>query len=334
MTSMKDVAKLAGVSVSTVSRVINSIEGVDKKTRKRVEDAIKKVNYKPNLLASGLRSKSGNLIGLVVPEIAHPSFSEFIKYNEQFVREMGYGLIIGSTSNNPEKEQLFIDQLIRRNVDGIIFIRVSNSDQAISQLTKTQIPFIVLDRGSENEDYPSVLMDNEGAGRLAAKHLMDLGHKQIACLTGPQNLSLCRDRLTGFITEIESRGLSLPQSRIFEGDFKFANGVQFIKDLLANDSAVSAVWAQNDMMALGVMAGARDLGLELPRDLSVVGVDDVNCSHMVRPRLTTIRQPFKEMSRMAVELVITKEVPQKEDNSPQIVPVELLVRESTAQLEK
>ena len=330
MASIKDVAKLAGVSISTVSRVINDSNDVDEKTRAIVKDVIYRINYRPNLLAAGLRSKSGNLIGLVVPEIAHQSFSEFIKFTEKYVHEKNRGLILGNTSNDPDIEANFIDQLIRRNVDGIIFIRISDTSRALTLLKRTSIPFVVLDRGSDRGHYPSVLMDNIGAGRIAARHLIGLGHTKVACVTGPQDLALCRDRLKGFSRELHSAGIELRQEQIFEGDFKFSAGISAFDQFRSNNPEITGIWAQNDLMAMGVIARAADAGVRVPRELSVFGVDNINSCDMIRPRLTTIAQPFREMSRVAVEMLTDD--PGAADQQPRhiTVPVEMVVRDSTA----
>jgi DNA-binding LacI/PurR family transcriptional regulator len=328
--SMKDVAEIAGVSVSTVSRVINNTLQVDAKTRLTVERAIREVNYRPNLLASGLRSKSGNLIGLAVPEISHQSFDRFIRHTEEFVRANKYGLILGDIHNDPDSEADFIDQLIRRNVDGIIFIRVSDESRALEMLNRTSIPFVVLDRGVATATAPTVVMDNFQAGRLAAEHLISLGHRDVACVTGPLNVSLCRERLDGFTQTLSAAGLRLLRNNIYEADFHYSSGVGLVPQLMQRDPAVTAVWAQNDLMAIGIMAGLSDCGLRVPDDMSVVGVDDIITCRMLRPQLTTVKQPFREMSRAAVELLLRESSLGERISEKIVIPTELVVRQSTA----
>jgi LacI family transcriptional regulator len=184
MASMKDVARLAKVSVSTVSRVISKSIPVDEKTRLHVEKAIRKLQFKPNLLASGLRSKSGHVIGLAVPEILHPSFNAIIKYVEESVRKEGLQLILGNTHNDLEIESEFIESLVRRHVDGIIFSRVSDQSRILHVVNKNHVPVVVLDRALDTEDIPTVVLDNYRAGALAAEHLASLGHSRIVCISG------------------------------------------------------------------------------------------------------------------------------------------------------
>ena len=330
MASMKDVAAIAGVSVSTVSRVINNAIPVGARTRELVEQAIGEVNYRPNLLASGLRSRSGNLIGLAVPEIGHQSFDTFIKYIEEYARANKYGLILGDIQNDADGEADFIDQLIRRNVDGIIFIRVSDESRALEMLNTTTIPYVVLDRGASTATAPTVVMDNHQAGRLAAQHLIALGHRDVACVTGPLNVSLCRDRLDGFTQTLSAAGLRLLRDDIHESDFRFESGVTLVPGLLERVPPVTALWAQNDLMAIGIMAGLKDHGLSVPRDFSVIGVDDIVSCRMLRPQLTTVRQPFREMSRAAVELLLRESALGERISEKIEIPTELVVRQSTA----
>ena len=197
MASMKDVARLASVSESTVSRVLNQSLPVEQDTRLRVQDAIRKLNYRPNLLAKGLRNRSGKLIGLVVPEIVHHTFASFIQFIEESVVARGCGLILGNHKNNPELEESFIDDLIRRNVDGIIFSRVSDESRVMRLINQTGIPVVVIDRAVEQEEVASVVLDNHGPVCSQGSISGSAGHRKIACVTGPLKISLCRERLAG-----------------------------------------------------------------------------------------------------------------------------------------
>lgn len=329
MASMKDVARLAGVSVSTVSRVVNKNIPVDEQTRKRVENAIDKVNYKPNLLARGLRSKSGHMIGLAVPEILHQAFTYWIKYCEECAAEYGMNLIIGNTQNNPDKEEAFINSLIQRQIDGIIFSRVSDKSRILHILDKTDIPVIVLDRALDKEDVPAVVLDNYRAGRLAGGHLVSQGHKKIACITGPLDIALSRERLQGLKEILEENGIDLKDGLVAEGDFKYETGVAGAQQLLRSRISFTAVWAQSDLMAIGLMNELRKQGLSVPEDVSVIGMDDISMAEIKLPALTTISQPYREMCRLAIEMIIRQ---RKEGVVPEkrvCLQPSLVVRDST-----
>ena len=224
MSSMKDVAKLAGVSPSTVSRVINQNIPVGEQTKARVNEAIRKLHYKPNLLAKGLRVRSGHVIGLVVPEfIPLHAFANIIKYVEECAHQYDFNLILGNHHDNPDIEEQFIDSLIRRSVDGIIFSRVSDESRVLRILHERNIPIVVIDRVLEDESVPRVVLNNSRAGELAAEHLVSLGHRQIACISGPLNIGLCRERIKGFKHVLMEHGIEFSDDLIFEGLHQWIN---------------------------------------------------------------------------------------------------------------
>lgn len=304
MASIKDVAKLAGVSPTTVSRVINDSESVGERTKDKVLVAIKKLDYKPNLLAKGLRIKSGNIIGLVVPEIIIHAFIYFINYTLEIVSQKGFNLILGCTHDDADIEEKFIDDLIRRNVNGIIFSRVSDESRVLRIINRTNVPIVVIDRALENEEIPHVIVDNYKAGVIAAKHFIELKHKDIACVTGPLKIGLCRERLNGFSETLKENGIELKKELIYEGDFKFESGEEAVKYFSSNKKNVTAIWAQNDLMALGVQKELMTNNIKIPEDISLMGMDNIGVVQMVKPSLTTISQPFKEMCEKAIELII------------------------------
>ncbi len=330
MASIRDVARLAGVSVSTVSRVLSGSPKVDAETRRRVEQAIGTIGYRPNLLAQGLRSKSGNLIGLVVPEIRHETFASFIEYIEEEVAARGYNLVTGNTHGRPEVEGAFIDSLLRRHVDGIIFSRVSDRSQVLSIMAKSNIPAVIIDRSLDREDIPTIIMDNYRAGVMAAEHLADLGHRRFAVITGPQDIALCRERLKGFAEFLERRGLTLLRRNIREGDFKFESGIEAGRSFLERGIEFTALWAENDLMAVGAMNALIRGGKRVPEEISVVGMDDSTSSKMMIPALTTIRQPFEAMCKKAVELIIAMKNGDPGDERRFVLPPSIIVRESTS----
>jgi DNA-binding LacI/PurR family transcriptional regulator len=329
MPSMRDVANLARVSVSTVSRVINENMFVEEDTKQRVVTAIEKLNYRPNLLAKGLRVKSGHLIGFAVPEISQP-FMNFIRYMEEYVDNHDFNLILGNTHNNPNIEEKFIDNLIRRNVDGIIFSSVSDESRVLSILKKSNIPIVAIDRELEDQDVLSVILNNSMAGALAAEHLLRLGHKRIVCITGPLNIKLCREQLRGFHTTLEDNGISINQNYIYEGNCDFESGYRAMDKFISSDLEITAIWAQNDLMAFGAIQALRAHGIDVPGDVSIIGMDNLNISEMVTPSLTTIPQPFKEMCEKAVELIVMQKRSIEIIKKRIIIQPRIIVRESTA----
>jgi DNA-binding LacI/PurR family transcriptional regulator len=329
MASIKDVAKLSGVSVSTVSRVINRGADVDNRTRDRVLAAIAKLEYKPNLLAKGLRGKKGNIIGLIVPEILDHAFVSIVDSTIDTAHENGYNVIVGSTHNDPDLEEKFIDDLLRRNVNGIVFSRVSDESRVLKKIQKMNVPIVIIDRALEKEGIPSVVLDNYEAGRLSAQHLVELGHREVRCVTGSLKISLCRDRLRGFKDVLRENGLECPDADTVEGDFKFKSGMDAVDRFCEDGKRFSAVWAQNDMMALGIIKRCLTKGMRIPEEVSVVGMDDISICEYIAPSLTTIHYPFKEMCEKAFELIVRQNGEGGPEDAIALLEPYLVKRDST-----
>lgn len=303
MPSIRDVAQIAGVSISTVSRVISGSANVEAATRARVEEAIKETGYRPNLNARSLRSRSGQLVGLALPKIIHETFSNIIHYAEQEAHKMGYGLIIGNTEDDPERERLFIDDLLSRNVDAIVFSRVSDASHLPERARERGMPIVVIDRGIDHETITSIETDNREAGRMVARMFAQGGHRNVATVTGPSNVRLVRERHAGFRDGLEHEGIELPPSHVVEGDFEFEGGVLAADHFLALDPMPTAIWAQSDLSAVGLLRRFGEVGVRIPEDVSVVGMDNVPVAKMVLPALTTVDQPFEEFCRRAFTII-------------------------------
>jgi LacI family transcriptional regulator len=329
MSSIKDVAKFVGCSTSTVSRVLNNRDAVDPITREKVLEAIHTLGYKPNLVAQELRVKRGNLIGLVVPNTLTHSFTFLFYHIMEYARRQGYSVIFGDTQDNPQLEEVFIDDLLRRHVNGIIFSRISDESRIMPKLLRKNVPFVIIDRCLEQEGVPTVMLDNTQAGRLAARHFIELGHKKIVCLTGPLNIRLCRDRLNGFKEELENQGIPIAKDRILEGKFIFQSGIDAVDRLLQRGDDFSAIWAQNDIMTFGVLKELYRRGIRVPAEVSVMGMDNMDFGEMISPALTTIHYPFDEMAEKAVELIVKQRDGESIANTTVVLMPSLVVREST-----
>jgi len=325
---MKDVATFAGVSISTVSRVLNKHYRVDEGTRKKVEEAISAINYRPNLMAQGLRSKVSNIIGLVVPHLMNESFMYLVNYVEKYAREKGYIIVIGNTEGEPGTEERFVDSLLRRHVDGIIFSRVSDKSRILRLIENAKIPAVSIDRIFDQADLAAVTLNNRNAGRIAAEYLIKLGHTEIATVTGPLNIGLSRDRYLGFCEGLAANGVRFDANRLFEGSFYFESGIESVKTLWAAAPYPTAIFAQNDMMAMGAMKELVRRGFRIPQDVSVLGFDNIPASAMIIPSLSTISQPYEEMARWAVDLLIQDGVEGKQKHV--VLDATLVARETTA----
>lgn len=327
--SIRDVANIAGCSTSTVSRVINNRDAVDPETRAKVLKAIDVLGYKPNLVAQGLRTNRGNLIGLVVPEFSSPSFSETVSCAMDSAFQNGYNIIPVNSHENPNLEEKYIDDLLRRNINGIIFSRVSDESRIVARILEKNIPIVIIDRTLENEKVANVVLDNYQAGVLAAEHLLGLGHRSFACLTGPMKIALCRERLKGFRDTIQRSGGQLPDDSIKEGNFDFPSGQMTTKDLLESGCEFTALWAENDLMAFGAMNTIMISGKRIPEEISVLGMDDLRFCDMVMPKLSSVHYPFDELMDRAVRLIVKEIVEGKIVNEMIVIKPSLTFREST-----
>ncbi len=330
MVRIGDIAKMAGVSNATVSRVLNKTVRVEKDTKRRVLAAIKKTGYKPNLLAKGLRRKDGRLIGLLVPEIHHPTFSLIIHHVERYAYQNGYNLLLGNTQSSSAREISILNDMLSRNVNGVISLRVSSDSKVAESLKHTDVPFIQIDRATEQSDFPYVMTDNYRAGRMAAEYLLHHGHRQIICVTGPLETSVAQNRLKGFYDRLDESDIQLPDERIIEGDFTLHCGKEVGLRIAELKNNISAVWAQNDPMAIGIINSLTRAGIRLPNDISVMGMDDIELAELVVPPLTTIRQPFEKMCELAVSQLLQ---PGKNHLSRTMLMPELVERESVFRMD-
>ena len=311
MARIKDIAQIAGVSEATVSRVLNKTVPVNIETEQKVRDAIEKARYRPNMLAKGLRQQSGKLIGLIVPSIHHPTFSLITSHVEKYTRMSGLNLIIGNTGSDPETESQIINDMLDRKVNGIITLRVSNKSHATEVLENYDVPFVLLDRAQTDSPFSYVMTDNHAAGKMAAGYLYDKGHRDIVCVTGPMDVSVVNMRLAGFTEELNKKDCQLPPGNIYQCDFTFDSGRQIAEQIIQDHGEITAIWAQNDPMALGLMYQYMKLKYTIPRDISIMGMDDIELSSQYIPGLTTIRQPFEEMCRIAVSYISEPELRQQ-----------------------
>ncbi|MEA5031003.1 MAG: LacI family DNA-binding transcriptional regulator [Sphaerochaeta sp.] len=329
MTSLKDVAALAGVSPSTVSRVINGTMFVNEETKQRVEEAIASVNYRPNLLAQSLRLKATKNIGLLVPEIAHPSFNLVIKYIEESASKRGLNLFIINTHNNYTREAVAIDMLLRQRINGIIFSRVSDESHVVNMSRSSNTPMVVIDRAFHNEKIPNVILDNYQAGVIAAEHLLGCGCKRIATITGSFKIGLSRERHQGFRDTLEKHGMDLDRSMVHEGEFTYENGVAGVTRFLDEQVGFDGLWGHNDLIAAGAISTLCRRGIRVPKDIAVMGMDDVQFAEMYYPSLTTIAQPYQELCEKAVDYIDKLTSGERIDPFQVLLPPRLVVREST-----
>lgn len=302
--TIKDIAKLAEVSITTVSMILNKKDkDISEQTRQRVLSIIKEYNYAPSSIARSMVTKKTKIIGLMVPDITNLYFSDMARAIEDTANELGYNIVLCNTDDDQSKEIEYINILKEKSADGIIFVSavLSNHD-AIVELSGNGSPVVVLDRILEGENLKAVYFENTEGGHIAAKHLIEKGHKKIGCITGPLKNKSAKDRYEGYLKALKEAGICPDKEWVYEGDYKLSSGEKGIKTLLK--SGVTAVFVCNDIMAYGVYKAANQLELNIPEDISLVGYDDLYMSEVIKPPLTTIYQPRREMGSEAVKMII------------------------------
>ncbi|WP_020395091.1 LacI family DNA-binding transcriptional regulator [Thiolinea disciformis] len=332
MTSIKDVAKHAQVSISTVSHVINGTRFVGSEATERVQTAIKELAYVPSSVARSLKSQNTHTLGMLVPNCSNPYFSEIMRSIEARSFELGYNLILCNTYDNPERQTKYLKILMEKRVDGLILITASKPDQWRLPL-KLNIPVVLVDREVNNKTCDLVETAHEHGTKLATQHLLALHHRQIACIAGPQGLSASDQRVNGWLAALQ--WAAMKPSVLLHSDFTSQGGYDTMLELLsywksAPRDKPSAVVICNDLMAIGALRAIHEQGLQVPRDLSIVGFDDIELSRFTSPPLTTVRQPKQEMGIHAVDMLVERIKGRRSDTQTLLLTPELCVRDSTA----
>ena len=301
---IKDVAREAGVSTATVSHVINNTKYVTDITRERVLRAIKSCDYYANAHARTLASGRSNIIGLLVSDISNPFFPELVKSIEDAAFECGYNLILVNTNYDAKRAADYVRRMIELNVAGVALMTTELDRKLIEELARRKVPVVLHNVGITGEHMSDVLVDYGSGIEEAVEHLVSLGHRRIAHIAGPGRFRSAVMRRQSFLDSVSRHLPGVPTPAIYEGDFKFDGGRRAASELLAANEFATAVVVANDMMALGAMHEFRAAGLTIPRDISVVGFDDISFAALSQPPLTTVCSPRVEIGRKAIEALM------------------------------
>ncbi|MDL2272362.1 LacI family transcriptional regulator [Desulfovibrio sp. OttesenSCG-928-I05] len=329
MASIKDVARLAGVSVMTASRVMNGNGSVSPVSCEKVRAAAIQLDYRPNLTARSLRSKRTRLLGLLVPDIENPTFAALAKYAEEEAEKRGYNVVLGNTWESAGREAEYYDIMRARQTDGILVAPVSNTNGTL--FGECPLPVVVLDRSfAAPVSLPSVVVDNGEVGRLAAEHLLEKGHRLFACITGPAHVDVFAERLKGFRQALAAAGHELTMVMHVDVTGQIRHAVAAGEALFASRPQTPlALFCATDIIALGAMKAAAGAGLRVPDDVSVVGVDDIPAGELIFPALTTVRQPIRDMAATAVAMLTGMLEGEDVSRERLFLRPELVPREST-----
>ena len=309
--TIKDIAARAGVSISTVSRVVNRTVRVDPATEERVHEAIETLGYRPNLLARSFRRRITLTIGLLVPDNSNPFFAEMARVIEDAGYKEGYSVILCNSDLSEVKQSDYVDVLLAKRVDGVILtstglISSQSGTSIVDRIHDANVPCVVLDRDLAGYPVDQVLVDNEEGGRLAGEHLIQLGHRHIACVVGPSDLTPSAGRIAGFRRALGAAGLRLSDEWVIRGNGRYDGGVAAVRELLRRDLVFTAIFAFNDEMAIGVIGELQRAGRRVPEDVSVIGFDNIPYASAIYPAVTTVAQPIAEMGTLGVRLLLER----------------------------
>lgn len=303
---IQDVAKKAGVSIASVSRVINGYEHVSDKLRSRVTDAVNELDYKPNQIAKSLASQKTNLIGILVPDLKYQYYANMLSSIEEYASENNYNIIVCNIKENLEKEIRYINILREMWVDGIILMHEKLNDDIEKLLCDCQIPIVLASIKLKDLQFPSVNIDDYRASYDATQYLIDLGHEKIAIIAGDmKDYTAGYLRFKGYKQALRDNGIPFKEEYFQQGNFKIEDGYNAMGKLIGNNEDLpTGIFAVGDSMAVGAMNCARDMGYNVPNDFSIIGFDNIDLAKAFRPRLTTINQPAEKIGELAIELLI------------------------------
>jgi LacI family transcriptional regulator len=328
MSTIRQVAKRAGVSATTVSHVINKTRFVSDDTRGKVLAAMHELGYRPNALARSLRRGETHTLGLILPDSANPFFAEVGRSVEEAAFEHGYSVILCNSEGDIQKENLYVDVLSKKQVDGIIFVATEGQADSLQTLLEQDMPVVLVDRDLPDAQVDAVLTDNHQGGYLATQHLIRLGHRRIACLMGPSFLTPSAYRMYGYRSALEEAGLPFTEELIDQGDFHPQAGKKATARLLQKTDPPTAIFVCNDMMAIGALSALIEAGRQVPNDVAVVGFDDIELATYTIPPLTTVEQPKRIMGQCAIELLLARIASPERPVQRKKLPTTLIIRKS------
>jgi LacI family transcriptional regulator len=324
-----DVAREAGVSMATVSRVVNNNPNVKPQTRKKVFEAIERLGYRPNAVARGLASKKTTTVGVVIPDIANALYAEVARGIEDIANMYHYNIILTNSDKRQEKEIRVINTLLEKQVDGLLFMGGAVTDEHIQAFKTSNVPIVLCATKDERGTFPSVDIDHEAAAFDAVSQLISEGHESIAMISGTlEDPANGYARFQGYKRALEKAGLPYREDYVRVGNYRYESGIDAMQYFLELPTRPTAVFSATDEMAIGAIHCIQDNGLNVPEDISVISVDNSRASSMVRPTLTTVAQPMYDIGAVSMRLLTKLMKKETVDNSTVTLPHEMIKRRS------
>ena len=329
MANIKDVARLAGVSVTTVSHALNGTRFVSEEARARIDAAIRELGYVPSAVARSLKHNETRTVGMMIPNNSNPYFAEIIRGVENHCFAAGYNLVLCNSDDDPVKQAAHLRVLAEKRIDGLVLVASGAEASLGSLLSNSQVPLVLVDREVEGMDCDLVEVDHAAGGEMATRHLLELGHAGVACISGPPGLSPSSQRRAGWKRALVAAGIPRREGDLLRGDFGSRSGYLAMQTLLARKPRPTAVFICNDVMAIGALCAAHEAGVRVPEDLSIVGFDDIELAAYTIPPLTTIAQPKQAIGTGTASLLL-EQIAGRSAPRHLILQPELRLRKSTA----
>lgn len=327
--SIKDVAKEAGVSIATVSRVLNDVDVVNDDTKKKVVDAIKKLGYRPNIVARSLKTQKTSTIGIIIPDISNQFYPEIVRGAEDVANIYDYNIILCNTDMDVEKETEYLKVLREKMVDGVLYMSNSLEKNTIELINQLEIPTVLVETIDKDKSFPSVVIDNEQAAYDAVKYLIDKGNKNIAYIgSGEETFNAVALRYSGYRRALKEKDMELNSKLIHFGGMKPKDGYEGILSILQK-AEVDAVFCAGDEIAMGVINALREKKIDVPNNVDVVGFDNIYASEIFYPKLTTVAQPMYDMGSVGMRMLIKIINKQPIEEAHYVLPYSIIERNST-----
>jgi LacI family transcriptional regulator len=306
MVTIKDVAREAGVSVATVSKILNLPDYSKPETREKVTAAIKRLNYQPNHAAQSMVRKKAGMIALIIPDVRNPFFTEAARGVEDVANEHNYRVMLCNTDEDPLKQQKYLQALQGRIVDGFIIAVASDDSRQLKKIGRSELPFVLIDRECKNYRTDAVIVDNRDGASKAVRHLLNNGRRRVGFIAGKQDTQTGRERLRGYGDALAEKGISLDRQLVKDGKFTIEGGYLAAQALLEMTERPDALFVANNAMTIGALKVINEKGIRIPEEIALIGFDDADWAEFFTPALTVIRQPTYTMGSLAGEILFRK----------------------------
>lgn len=327
--SIKDVAREAGVSIATVSRVLNDIDVVNEETKKKVKEAIEKLGYRPNIVARSLKTQKSSTIGIIIPDISNQFYPEIVRGCEDVANIYNYNIMLCNTDLDVEKEMEALRILKEKMIDGVIYMSNSMQQETINLIKELQLPTVLVETTDVEGLFPSVTIDNVMAAADAVKYLINKGNKNIAYIgTNVEKVNALSKRYTGYNKALEEENIALDKELISFGGVKAKDGYEAINTILDKNKEVDAVFCASDEIAMGVINALRDKSIKVPQEVDVMGFDDIYSASVFYPKLTTVAQPMYDMGSVSMRMLIKFINNLKVEEEHFVLPYRIVERDS------